>query len=77
MNLRMLLSFAAGLLTAVLLYQPIVTQKNAQIAHLEVEQLRMEAAANQAAGILHHERLMHFGMVSKDTALIIPLKPTI
>ena len=66
MNLRMLLSFAAGLLTAMLLYQPLVADKNAQIAHLEVERLRMEAAANQAAGILHHERLMHFGMVSKD-----------
>jgi hypothetical protein len=63
LNLRILLSFAAGLFVAAVLYQPLVAQKNAQIAHLEVEILRAETIASQATGILHHERLMRLGLL--------------
>lgn len=38
----------------------------AKIADLQAENSKLEVLLDQALKTLHHERLMHFGIVSQD-----------
>ncbi len=69
--LFVLLAYAAGLMTAYVLCNSLTAYRNERIASLEREVLRLDSLVNQATEILHHERLMHFGIASGDLERIM------
>ena len=68
--LFILFAYAAGLMTAYVLCNSLTAYRNERIASLERDVLRMDSLVNQATKILHHERLMHFGIASADLEAI-------